>query len=245
MENIHNSAELEKKRKVRSLTIGILTHTSFAFAVAYMFISLYSDFLYSIGKLEGTQRILLNSFLLIQFPLVHSLLLTRKGRQLLSKPWKRLSSTWFVFLSSIDLFLTFALWSPDKANTNFLSSNLLVQALFIASWMFLIRAIYDSGMALQTGYTGWSAEYKNVEPTYPKFREHGLFKLVRHPIYLGFFLIILFAPFWNLDKIILLSLWGTYCLLGPFFKEKRLINAYGEKYLEYRKRVPYFIPWRF
>lgn len=41
------------------------------------------------------------------------------------------------------------------------------------------------------------------------------------------------------------AVWGSvYLLIGALYEERRLADRYGDAYVEYRRRVPAFIPWR-
>ena len=100
----------------------------------------------------------------------------------------------------------------------------------------------DAGMATQTGFLGWSAVFRGRRPVYDPMPTQGLFKYTRQPIYLAFALTTWTVPTWTTDQLIL-ALWFTsYCVFGPYFKEKRYQRRYGEKFESYRKQTPYFLP---
>jgi protein-S-isoprenylcysteine O-methyltransferase Ste14 len=77
-----------------------------------------------------------------------------------------------------------------------------------------------------------------------KFTTEGILNFVRHPWYSGAILIV-----WAFNSITDVSLISkiiltTYLIIGTFLEERKLIHAIGEPYLEYRKRVPMFFPWK-
>jgi protein-S-isoprenylcysteine O-methyltransferase Ste14 len=76
------------------------------------------------------------------------------------------------------------------------------------------------------------------------FNTTGILEYVRHPWYSGAILLVwAFGPISDvslISKIILTA----YIIIGTFLEEKKLIHELGEPYLEYRKRVPMFIPWK-
>ena len=76
------------------------------------------------------------------------------------------------------------------------------------------------------------------------FNSTGILEYVRHPWYSGAILLVwAFGPISDvslISKIILTA----YIIIGTFLEEKKLIRKLGEPYLEYRKRVPMFIPWK-
>jgi len=73
----------------------------------------------------------------------------------------------------------------------------------------------------------------------------GVFNLVRHPMYFGS--ILLFFSFVILGYSILAFL--VWLVIGFFYyfisryEEKLLIKKFGDKYREYQKRIPMFIPF--
>jgi len=73
----------------------------------------------------------------------------------------------------------------------------------------------------------------------------SVFNIVRHPMYLGS--ILLFFSFVILSNSVLAFLiWIFICVFYYFisrYEEKLLINKFGDKYKEYQKKVPMFIPF--
>ncbi|HRK36076.1 MAG TPA: isoprenylcysteine carboxylmethyltransferase family protein, partial [Candidatus Hydrogenedentes bacterium] len=105
------------------------------------------------------------------------------------------------------------------------------------------KALTDAGLGLQTGFTGWSSVVQGKRPTYKTFPTRGLFRLCRHPVYLGFALVMWTAPEVTVDGLVLAAGWTAYCLIGPLFKERRYLEWYGADYAKYRDSKPYFVPW--
>ena len=66
----------------------------------------------------------------------------------------------------------------------------------------------------------------------------GLFKLIRHPIYFSFCLVLWTPPTMTLD-LFLVALTTLYCFFAQI-KRKRFIKIYGEAFLEYKQITPYF-----
>ncbi len=78
-------------------------------------------------------------------------------------------------------------------------------------------------------------------------RKDGLLSYVRHPLYSGSILALtgfcIFAP--TTVNLITALCFVTYFIIGIFFEEKKLIQEFGEAYLDYRKNVPALIPgWK-
>ncbi len=71
----------------------------------------------------------------------------------------------------------------------------------------------------------------------------GLHQYVRHPIYSGAFLL-LFSGAWN-EFSLATAIWGSlYLLIGTWFEERKLVALYGDAYIDYRRKVPAFFPWK-
>lgn len=70
----------------------------------------------------------------------------------------------------------------------------------------------------------------------------GPFKLVRHPSYFFSIMILLFRP--NVDLFYLISFICilAYFWIGSYFEEEKLIDRFGNEYINYRKKVPRLFP---
>ena len=76
-----------------------------------------------------------------------------------------------------------------------------------------------------------------------KLEVKGLYRYVRHPLYLFGLLIIWLIPLmtWN---ILAFNLGATlYILIGIQFEERKLLKEFGQAYADYQRRVPMLIPW--
>lgn len=238
-------------RRTVALAYGALCHTSFAAGVTLMAVQLYAGLALGRGPLSGAAGWLVNLALVAQFPLLHSWLLTPRGRACLLRLAPRavaadLSTTLFATVASWQLILLFVAWNPSGRlwwEPHGLGLELEI-ALYAAAWLFLGKALWDGGLALQSGFLGWSALFRGVPPAYPAFPPQGLFRFVRQPIYLGFALTLWSGPVWTPDHLLLALLWTAYCVFGPLLKEARYQRFHPAALAEYRRRVPYLIPRR-
>ncbi|MEM1320963.1 MAG: methanethiol S-methyltransferase [Bacteroidota bacterium] len=74
------------------------------------------------------------------------------------------------------------------------------------------------------------------------FKTPFLYKIVRHPIYLGFLLGMWATPQMSITHLILAAGMTVYILLGTWLEEKDLIGTFGNTYRHYRSKVPMLIP---
>jgi protein-S-isoprenylcysteine O-methyltransferase Ste14 len=73
---------------------------------------------------------------------------------------------------------------------------------------------------------------------------NGLHRYMRHPLYAGTLLFIwsLFLLMPYLNHLLACIIITVYTLLGAQIEEKKLVEQFGEKYIEYKKRVPMIVP---
>ncbi len=229
--------------------VGLLCHIAFAVAVASMAISVYFGLHFGVGHLRGISAVCADLALIIQFPLIHSWLLTKSGRRVLgflSPPSlsKEMITTWFALIASIQLCGTFLLWSPLAELTVQPHGVLrtLSDVVYLFSWIFLAKAMADADLSLQSGAKGWVSVLRGKKPKFQPFPQKGTFAVCRQPIYLAFSLVLWSAPVWTVDRALLAIFWTAYCVWGPLLKEKRFSQLYGRTFTDYQKEMSYFLP---
>lgn len=238
-----------RPRRVVAALYAAACHGGFLFAVAAMGLGLATGMQSGVGRLTGPTAVAGDALLLVQFPVLHSVLLTRRGRRWLGALAPRslgptLAPTAFAILAALQLGATFVLWSPSHTVLWRPAGTALVlhSIAFAGAWLFLVKALVDAGLGLQTGWIGWVAAWKGTRPVYPDLPERGLFAVCRQPIYLGFALILWTGPTWTPDHLAIAIAWSLYCIVGPLHKERRFLAIYGDRFRAYRERVPYLVP---
>ena len=237
-------------RKALALCFGVICHVSFALGVLTMMIAMFFGMSRSLGTVPAPWNWIANVGLLVQFPVVHSLLLTTGGRALLGRlaplgAGATLSATTYATIAALQIFALFAFWSPTGTIWWQASGAALVvmTLLYAASWLLLGKSMADAGLALQTGSLGWVALFRGRKPVYPPMPVTGLFQLTRQPIYVAFTLTLWTVPTWTPDQLVLAGTLTAYCLVAPLFKEARFRRIYGSAFERYASTVPYWIPW--
>lgn len=235
-------------RRAAALLAAIVCHGSFVAAVGSMAWMLVCGLQDAQGRVPQPWAWPANLLLLLQFPLLHSWLLSRRGRQALGRmvPWygRRLVLSAYATSASLQLLLAFWLWTPSGVVLAATAPDLVFVrwCAFGAAWAFLVKALHDAGLGLQTGASGWLAVLRDEPVRYGGMPEGGLFSQCRQPIYLGFALVLWTAPCWTLDWAVLTASWSLYCVFGPRLKERRFARLYGLRFADYRARVPYMFP---
>lgn len=236
-------------QRLIALGYGLVCHLTFAAAVVSMALALFSGLRIGIGPFHGWAALPANTLLLASFPLVHTWLLSPKGRRLMGKLvplgiGPKLSWTVFATISSFQLLSVFWLWSPSGI-VWWQATGLLRIAIGIAAggaWLLLGKSMADSQLGVQTGYVGWSSVFLNRKAIYKPFATRGLYRFVRQPIYISFALTLWVTSTLTPDLFVLATAWTGYCVVGSALKEKRFLRYFGEAFRKYQTQVPFWFP---
>jgi len=237
------------RRIALALCYGAACHAIFAAAVLAMVAGMFHGMGAGLGTVPWPWAALANAALVAQFPLAHSFLLSGPGERLLARLAPRphgatLSTTSYAIVASVQLLRFFALWTPSgitwwRAEG---AASWVACGAYGASWILLAKASFDAGAEVQSGALGWMSLMAARRPSFPAMPTRGLFRLVRHPIYVAFALTLWTVPTWTPDQLALALALTAYCLLAPMLKERRLAARHGEEFARYRARVPYAVP---
>ncbi len=231
-----------------ALGFGALCHATFAAGVLAMIVAMFFGMSQSFGTLSWPWAALANAALIVQFPLAHSALLTRRGGRLLaglipSPHSQTLTTTTYALIASAQLLALFTLWTPSgivwwRAEGPVFWGVTIANG---ASWLILLKASFDAGAEVQSGALGWMSLMARIRPVFPDMPTQGLFRLIRQPIYLAFALTLWTVPVWTPDQFFLAICLTAYCVIAPRRKERRFAARYGAQFDAYRAKVPYMV----
>ena len=232
-----------------ALIYGVVCHTSFILGVATMMVAMFFGMSRSLGTVPAPWNWVADAVLLLQFPVIHSLLLTDWGRGLHVRlaphgTGSTLSTTTFATIAAIQVLVLFAFWSPTgtiwwQADG---AALVLLALLYVGAWALLGKSMVDAGLTVQTGSLGWTALFRGRKPVYPPMPETGLFRLTRQPIYVSFALTLWTVPTWTPDQLVVALTLTAYCVAAPRLKEVRYRRIYGSAFDDYALSVPYWLP---
>ena len=232
-----------------ALGLGMVTHLVFAAAVLAMVIAMFFGMSESLGRVAQPWAWFANAALILQFPLLHSALLTRPGGKLLARlipgpHGATLATTTFALIASLQLLALFTLWTPSGIiwwRAEGLAFWAVIAA-YTLSWLLLMKASFDAGAEVQSGALGWMSLMARIKPRFPDMPTTGLFRVIRQPIYVAFALTLWTVPVWTPDQLMLAVSYTAYCLFAPRLKERRFAARYGARFTRYRAAVPYVLP---
>lgn len=238
-----------RERIVLALAFGAAVHLVFAAAVLAMILAMYFGMSRSLGALPWPYALLANAILLLQFPVVHSLLLTGPGMRWLARlvPGPHggtLSTTTYAIIASCQLLFLFVFWTPSGVVWWHAEGWALwaLTSAYAVSWGLLLKASWDAGAEVQSGALGWMSLMRNAMPRFPDMPTGGLFRVIRQPIYVAFALTLWTVPVWTPDQLALALSLTAYCLAAPKLKERRFEKRYGDRFRTYKRNVPYAVP---
>ena len=235
------------KIRILALALGALCHLSFFAAVGMMMFALYGGMRVNTLSLSPGAALGIDLLLVVQFPILHSLMLRPSGRTILSRLFpgelgKHLVTTTFVIAASFQLLLLFTLWAHISSFEWRPIQPLLTAwtTVYGASWVLLALAMTNAGLGTQMGFLGWTSVLRGKAPAYRSFPQHGLYRVCRHPVYFAMALVSVTGPVWNVDHLIIAAIFVTYCVVGPRVKERRLRQHFGSAFDAHMGEVPFF-----
>ena len=233
------------------LLYGITAYLAFFATITYA-IGFVNGYLVPKGIDDGTQSPLIfavavNLALLGIFGLQHSVM-ARPG---FKRWWTRyvpqpIERSTYVLFSSLILAATFYFWQPITALVWQVENPLAAAALHTSYFVGWALVFGSSFIINHFDLFGLKQVFEHAidrRPTPPSFVVRSLYRLVRHPLMLGFLIVMWSAPTMTLGHL-LFSLGTTaYIFVGLRFEERDLANDLGDQYRRYQENVPMVIPF--
>ena len=151
----------------------------------------------------------------------------------------------YVLLSSVALLLLFWQWRPLGGEIWRVEHPIAVAIMysgFAFGWgLVLVTTFLINHFDLFGLRQVWS--FFRGEPCRPlRFVMPGLYRRVRHPLYLGWLCAFWFSPHMTATHLLFALLTTAYILLAIRWEERDLIRAHGAEYVRYRQRTPMIVP---
>jgi methanethiol S-methyltransferase len=151
----------------------------------------------------------------------------------------------YVLLASLTLILLFWQWQPMPTVVWSIENPVLAGVATAGGFVGWLIVLYSSFLISHFelfGLTQVVAHFagRMAEPI--KFKTPGLYRMIRHPIYLGFIIAFWCAPTMTLGHLLFASVTTAYIFVGIYLEERDLVSLFGDEYRRYRERVAMLLP---
>ena len=192
-----------------------------------------------------SEAIVVDLLLLGLFAVQHSVM----ARPAFKRWWTRivpapLERSTYVLFASAALALLFwqwrplgaPLWSVDGA------AGIALQVVSVTGWGMVLVSTFLINHFELFGLRQSFASVLGLRDVAPVFRTPGLYRAVRHPIYLGFLLAFWATPVMTIGHLLFVLMTTGYILVGIALEERDLVDMFGADYRNYRHRVGMLFP---
>lgn len=238
-------------KKVLVIIYGIMAYLVFLVAFLYaigfvgnLFVPKTIDSGIEISVLYS---VLINLGLLSLFALQHSVM----ARPVFKKWFTQIihpaiERSTYILLSSLALLLMYWKWQPMNAIVWVTQDSfaMILLVIYFLGWGIVFLSTFMISHFELFGLTQIYQNFKDRSITYPKFQVNWFYKLVRHPLMLGFIIAFWAAPTMTYGRLLFAAVTTAYILIAvKYLEEKELKKIIGKDYEEYQKKVPMIFPF--
>ncbi|MFT3929167.1 MAG: isoprenylcysteine carboxylmethyltransferase family protein [Spongiibacteraceae bacterium] len=242
-------------KRIAILGYGIVSYIAFFFTALYS-IGFIGNF-HSLGNLvipktiDGAtqlplwQALSIDALLLALFALQHSVM----ARPAFKRWWTRFIAesaerSTYVLASSLALIALFIYWQPLGGmiwHAENSGARIALYALYAAGWLLVFTSTYLINHFDLFGLRQVWLQFIGKPYTTLKFVTPGPYRIVRHPLYVGWLLVFWATPTMTATHLFFAVMTTLYILIAIQFEERDLAAAHPE-YAAYRREVPMLVP---
>ncbi|MAP93788.1 MAG: hypothetical protein CMK07_02450 [Ponticaulis sp.] len=193
------------------------------------------------------QALLIDLGLLAAFAVQHSLM----ARPAFKRWWTKFvpqaaERATYVMFSNLAMIALFVFWQPIGGviwDIGSQPARSIILAFYFVGWAVLFYATWLIDHFDLFGLRQVWMHFRGIPYTSPGFSERGLYKHVRHPIYVGWLMIFWFTPTMTIAHLIFAVMTTVYMLIAIQLEERDLENELGHDYRRYKNRVHMIVPF--
>lgn len=142
----------------------------------------------------------------------------------------------YVLCASLMLILMFAAWQPLPApvwQATDPQAIAAIRSLSVFGWLIVLATFLTGHFKLlerKQAVLNFAGRVVSAIP----FRTPGLYRVVRHPLYLGFILAFWAAPDMTAGHLLFASVMTAYIVAGIWLEQRDLAAVFGDHYRQYR-----------
>jgi len=236
--------------RIAAFTYGLVAYclflVTFVYAIGFVHNVAVPTSIDSGAIVDPWTALLLNAGILMLFAVQHSIM----ARPWFKKRWTKIVSpaierSTFV-LATVGVFaVMFTQWHPIPELVWSVESPVAVYAIYALAamgWLIVLLATFMIGHFELFGLAQVWHHLRNKPGGQPRFRTPGFYRVVRHPIMLGFLIAFWATPTMTVGHLVFAIGVTGFILVALQFEERDLKNALGGAYEEYSKDVPMLLP---
>lgn len=201
------------------------------------------------APMRGTlfAAVTINALLLAAFGLHHSIMARPRMRASVARRIGPLMERpLYILCSAGALMAVMALWQPIPValwSVAGAPARAALWALYGFGWVVVVAALNAIDQWSFLGLRQAIAALRGAESTPTPFMLPWLYRVVRHPMYLGLIITFWATPDMSVGHALYAGGMTLYILVGVRFEERGLTASFGETYRDYQRRVPMLLPW--
>lgn len=237
-------------RRLPALVYGVVCYAVFFLTFLYL-IGFLANFMVPKSIDSGPVLPLaaagaINIALILLFGLQHSVM-ARPG----FKAWwtrtvpSSIERSTYVLFSSVALIVLYWLWAPMPQvvwQADAVWARGLLWGLFAAGLLIVLLSTFLINHFDLFGLRQVWLHYRDRPYTELPFAVRYLYRYVRHPLYVGWFVTFWATPQMTLGHLLFAIGMSGYILVAVPYEERDLVRYLGSDYEQYRQRVPKFVP---
>jgi protein-S-isoprenylcysteine O-methyltransferase Ste14 len=223
----------------------------------------FGTILYAIGFVTGlfvpktidtgtavplAEALVVNLLLMALFAVQHSVMARKQFKEWWTQYIPRsVERSTYVLLASLALILLFWQWRPIPAalwQINDPQLALAVTGVSMIGWVLVFLSTFLINHFELFGLHQVANNLAGRPMPQVRFKTPVLYKVVRHPIYLGFIIAFWVAPVMTAGHLLFAAVTTAYIFVGIWLEERDLVEMFGDEYRNYRQRVSMLVPWR-
>ncbi|MGJ3647265.1 methanethiol S-methyltransferase [Sphingomonas sp. GlSt437] len=191
------------------------------------------------------EALAIDTLLIAAFGIQHSVM----ARQGFKRLWTRIvppamERSVYVLAASIMLHILFVGWRPITTPLWSVggSAALVLWGVNALGWAMVLLSTFLLNHFELFGLAQAYRALADRRAADPAFHTPLLYRLVRHPLYLGFFIAFWATPVMTVGHLVLALGMSVYTLIAIGYEERDLVAAFGDQYRAYQARVGMLVP---
>lgn len=237
-------------KRIAAFAYGIICYViflgTFQYTIGFISNLVVPKSIDSVPVVPLGEALMINAVLLGIFAIQHSVM-ARRG---FKRWWTRfvpqpVERSTYVLFSSLALIVLFAFWQPIGGviwHVQDPVGQAVLYGLCIFGWGLVLVATFLINHFDLFGLRQVWLYLHGKEDHALEFVTPGVYRLVRHPIYVGFIFAIWATPTMTVAHLFFALLSTAYILIGIRLEERDLVAFYGARYSQYKKQVPMLVP---